>query len=91
MTPPRCAFSAPPQGDAATGPRFLFQWREFEGPPVAPPKRHGFGSVLLEKAAAQDFETAPRVSYAPEGLSYEIDAPLSAVTAAHNEGRPESP
>jgi PAS domain S-box-containing protein len=61
--------------------RFRFQWQERDGPPVVPPTHQGFGRVLIEKAAAQDFGAQPKISYAPEGLSYEIDAPLSAVAA----------
>ena len=56
--------------------RFRFQWQERDGPPVVPPTRQGFGRILLERAAAQEFG-APKVRFAPEGLSYEIDAPLS--------------
>jgi two-component sensor histidine kinase len=62
--------------------RFRFQWQERDGPPVLPPTRQGFGRILIERAAAQDFGAQPKISYAPEGLSYEIDAPLSAVAAA---------
>lgn len=61
--------------------RFLFQWQEHDGPPVKLPTREGFGRILLEKVVAQDFGTKPKVSFAPGGLSYEIRAPLSAVTA----------
>ena len=60
--------------------RLKFQWHEFDGPPVVvPPPRQGFGRIVLEKAAAQEFGVAPTATYAPEGLNYEIDAPLSAV------------
>jgi two-component sensor histidine kinase len=38
-------------GDAA---RFTFRWQECDGPPVVTPIRRGFGSMLLEKVAAQD-------------------------------------
>ena len=55
--------------------RFRFQWRERDGPPVVVPTRKGFGSILLEKLAAQDFGTQPEITFAPEGLSYSIDAP----------------
>ena len=61
--------------------RFRFQWQEFDGPTVVPPTRQGFGRVVLEKAAAQEFGAAPKIRYAPEGLNYEIDAPLSVVAA----------
>ena len=56
--------------------RFRFQWQELNGPPVVPPTRQGFGRILLEKAAAQEFGVLPKVRFAPEGLIYEIEAPL---------------
>ena len=61
--------------------RFKFQWRELGGPQVVPPTRQGFGRILLEKAVASDFAARPELSFAPEGLIYEIDAPLSVVAA----------
>jgi PAS domain S-box-containing protein len=61
--------------------RFKFQWQERNGPPVVPPTRQGFGHMVIERAAAQGFGL-PKISFASEGLSYEIDAPLSAVAAA---------
>lgn len=63
--------------------RFKFRWQERDGPPVIPPTRHGFGSVLLEKVVAQDFGAEPTIRFAPEGVSYEIDAPLLVMTT-HN-------
>jgi PAS domain S-box-containing protein len=65
--------------------RFNFQWQEFGGPPVVPPTHQGFGRTVLEKAAAQEFGALPKIGYAAEGLSYEIDALLS-VVAAGTEG-----
>jgi two-component sensor histidine kinase len=61
--------------------RFKFQWQELDGPPVAPPTRQGFGRTLLEKAVASDFAAQPKIRFAPEGLIYEIDAPLLVVAA----------
>ncbi|HXR94265.1 MAG TPA: PAS domain S-box protein, partial [Rhizomicrobium sp.] len=63
------------------GGRFKFRWRERGGPPVLPPNRKGFGRVLIEKVAAQEFGAAPRIGFAPEGLSYEIETPLPVVAA----------
>ena len=63
--------------------RFRFQWRERDGPPVVVPTRKGFGSILLEKLAAQDFGTQPEITFAPEGLSYSIDASLPTMTAGN--------
>jgi len=61
--------------------RFKFQWQERNGPPVLPPTRKGFGHMVIEKAAAQDFGL-PKIRFASEGLCYEIDAALSAVAVA---------
>ncbi len=51
------------------------------GPPAAPPERQGFGRILTERAAAQEFGARPKISYAPEGLTYEIKTPLSPLAA----------
>jgi two-component sensor histidine kinase len=67
--------------------RFKFQWQELGGPPVAPPTRQGFGRILLEKAVALDFDAQPNIRFAPQGLIYEIDAPLSVVAAGRAGGR----
>jgi len=66
---------------AAPEARFRLRWLERGGPPVTPPSHQGFGRTLIEKAAAHEFGAPPRINYAPEGLSYEIEAPLSAVAA----------
>src|SRR5471030_1242332 len=63
--------------------RFRFQWRERDGPPVVVPTRKGFGSILLEKLAAQDFGTQPEITFAHDGLSYSIDASLPTMTAGN--------
>jgi two-component sensor histidine kinase len=63
--------------------RFRFRWQELNGPPVVPPTRQGFGRILLEKAAAQEFGVLPKVRFAPEGLIYEIEAPLLVVAASN--------
>jgi PAS domain S-box-containing protein len=60
--------------------RFNFRWQERNGPPVVPPTRRGFGHMVIEKAAAQDFGL-PKIRFASDGLCYEIDAPLAVVVA----------
>src|SRR5262249_16098708 len=52
--------------------RLMFSWQEQNGPPVAPPTRKGFGSILIEHA----FESV-RLRYAPRGLTWYFHAPLS--------------
>jgi two-component system CheB/CheR fusion protein len=62
--------------------RFKFRWQERGGPPVAPPAHKGFGSLLFERVLTQEFGAQPKVSFAPEGLTFEFEAPLPAVGAA---------
>ena len=57
-------------------PAILFRWQERGGPPVTPPKRKGFGSVLLERAVATT-GNPPRFDYSPEGFTYEVRAGLA--------------
>jgi two-component sensor histidine kinase len=54
-----------------------FRWTERGGPVVRPPERKGFGSVVLEQVVARDFGRAPRVLFAPDGLTYEVTAALA--------------
>ena len=61
--------------------RFKFRWQERNGPPiVVAPSHVGFGRTVLEGAVAQDFHTRPKISFAVEGLCYEIDTLLSAIS-----------
>ena len=54
-------------------------WTETGGPPVAPPKRRGFGSVLIERALAHDCGAIVRLEYPPEGLICTIEIPPASV------------
>jgi two-component sensor histidine kinase len=63
--------------------RFKFQWQERDGPPVVVPTRTGFGSLLLERLASEDFGAHPKITFAPGGLSYSIDASLLTMTAGN--------
>jgi PAS domain S-box-containing protein len=71
--------------------RFRFQWQERGGPPAVQPSGRGFGSILLEQAAAHAFHAEPRLRFTPGGLHYDFDAPLAAIsadTSGHEAGRP---
>jgi PAS domain S-box-containing protein len=58
-------------------PRLTLVWREREGPPVTPPKSRGFGSLLLERALAQDLDGEVATEFKPVGLVCTIVAPLT--------------
>jgi PAS domain S-box-containing protein len=55
---------------------FHFEWRERGGPAVMAPTRTGFGRVVLEQISATDFQATPIMTFAPEGLHYQITAAL---------------
>lgn len=63
--------------------RFKFQWEERDGPLVVVPTRKGFGSVLLERLATQDFGAQPNITFAPGGVRYSIDASLAKMIAGN--------
>jgi PAS domain S-box-containing protein len=58
-------------------PRFSLVWCETGGPPVAEPKRRGFGSLLLDRMLAKDLDATVVTSFRPEGLVARITVPLA--------------
>jgi two-component sensor histidine kinase len=61
---------------SAAEPTIVFRWQERGGPPTAPPKRKGFGTVLLERAVTTP-DNPPHFDYSREGFSYEVKATLA--------------
>jgi two-component sensor histidine kinase len=55
--------------------RFRLQWREQGGPECSPPARKGFGTRMLERAFASDIGGKAKLTFAPEGLRYLVEAP----------------
>lgn len=56
------------QGDE----EILFSWVESGGPPVAEPKRRGFGSVILGQALGSAVNGQVQLTFPPEGLRLEL-------------------
>jgi two-component sensor histidine kinase len=56
--------------------RLQLRWAESGGPPVAAPRRRGFGSRLVEEGLAYDLAGKAQLTFAREGLVCTIDAPL---------------
>jgi two-component sensor histidine kinase len=54
------------------------EWREIDGPPVAPPSRIGFGSRLIERVFKSDFGGDATLEYLPDGLRARLVMPLKA-------------
>jgi PAS domain S-box-containing protein len=51
-------------------------WREFDGPPVAPPSRRGFGLQLIEFNIAHEFGGEAVFDYPREGVRCVVTIPL---------------
>jgi two-component sensor histidine kinase len=56
--------------------RLVLTWRESGGPEVAPPQRHGFGSILIRRSLAKVISSEVTHEFRPEGVFAEISMPL---------------
>jgi PAS domain S-box-containing protein len=54
-------------------------WREREGPTVKPHQLRGFGSVLIERMVADGLDASAVLDFAPEGVTWRVNAPLKEV------------
>lgn len=51
-------------------------WHEVGGPPVTPPKRRGFGSILIERSLDKVLGSSVHVEYLPQGVTAVVRMPL---------------
>jgi len=58
------------------GHRLALHWREQGGPPVAPPKKRGFGLEMIERIVAGELGAFAVTTYAPQGLSWTFEMPV---------------
>lgn len=65
-----------------TRPRLALVWREHGGPPVAPPRRRGFGTRMIERVLAQELGGEVAVEFRPQGLVCTVTAPAPGGAAA---------
>lgn len=63
----------------------LFRWVERGGPPVAPPRRQGFGTRLLRHMLGGQFNSDVEMRFDPEGVTFSLEVPL--VETARGAGR----
>ena len=57
------------------GDTLVMSWTEREGPPVAAPKRRGFGTIVTEAMAARSVNGDVKLDYAPTGLIWRLTCP----------------
>jgi two-component sensor histidine kinase len=61
----------------SSGARHLWLcWKEHDGPPVREPEHSGFGSMFLSRILPFQSNAKVDVSYRPDGVAVEIEAPL---------------
>ena len=60
----------------------VIDWRESGGPPVLPPARQGFGSVLIDRSVPFDLGGESDVSYPPEGMRARFRIPARHISVA---------
>ncbi len=64
---------------SADRPRLSMRWRETGGPPVEPPLRKGFGTIVLTSMLQYSLGAEIELSYLPGGLQWAIRCPLGRV------------
>lgn len=60
--------------------RLRLTWVEMDGPPVAPPTRHSFGTRMMG-SLGQQLKGKVDIAYEPTGLIYALDVPLGSLNA----------
>ena len=70
---------------------FHMSWTECNGPPVSPPKRRGFGTVVMDTMAERSVGGTVELDYAPAGVRWHLTCPaenaLEARDLEENAGR----
>jgi two-component sensor histidine kinase len=51
---------------------FAMSWSEFDGPPVSPPKRCGFGSTVITSMVKQTVNGEVQLDYVPSGIVWNL-------------------
>lgn len=58
---------------------FTMEWREADGPPVAEPKRSGFGTLVIQKMTARGLGGQVDLTYAESGVVWKLVVPRETV------------
>jgi len=52
-------------------------WMERDGPPVSPPQRRGFGTVVMKEMAERSVGGRVELDYAPSGVTWSLTCPAA--------------
>ena len=64
-----------------------FSWKECDGPRVSPPKRSGFGHIVLTEAVPRSLSGRATLEFQPEGASWILVAPKEQLLAVGDNAR----
>jgi len=56
---------------------FKMNWTEHDGPPVSPPLRRGFGTVVMKEMAERSVGGKVDLEYAPSGVTWRLNCPAT--------------
>jgi two-component sensor histidine kinase len=59
------------------GDTLTMSWTERGGPPVSPPGRRGFGSVVMQEMVEHSVDGSVVLDYAPSGLTWRLTCPAA--------------
>jgi PAS domain S-box-containing protein len=59
------------------GDTLTMTWTEREGPPVSPPERRGFGTIVMEAMAERSVDGKVNLDYTPSGLTWRLTCPAA--------------
>ncbi len=62
---------------------FLMSWRESGGPVVRPPKKRGFGAVIITTTPQSSLDATVRLDFAKTGLVWQLQCPAHEVVEAN--------
>ncbi len=68
-------------------PTLQIDWRERGGPPVEPPRRQGFGAMLLQRLFAGQAGARTTMNYARDGLEFGLSLPWNPDSPTRAPGR----
>ena len=56
---------------------FTIDWTERRGPPVRPPERHGFGTMVIDTLVKRTLGGEVQLDYAPSGVKWHLTCPAA--------------
>ncbi|GGD93448.1 signal transduction histidine kinase [Aureimonas endophytica] len=72
---------------AITDGEIRLNWTENDGPPVSPPSRQGYGTRIIERVVAAEFEATVSLHFPPEGVRLTVVAPTDRIGQEATEWR----